>query len=303
VTAAVAFFFFAAVNAEQRAIDRLAREVPQWQRENHCYSCHNNGDGDRALYAAARRGYTIPEGALDDTTRWLLAPAGWDHNPGTPGFNNAKLARIQFAAALAEAFASGMASRAAMIEGARLLPGDQEADGSWKIDTGGAPGAPATYGIALATYMARHSLETAGPAEFAEPIARANRWFEAARPGSVLDAAAILLAMPRSDAARRKCLDLVLSAQSGDGGWGPQVHAPAEPFDTAIVLLALDAIGDPSSTAKAAASGRAFLAAQQQTDGSWIETTRPAGQISYAEHISTTGWALYALLVTGAKRQ
>ena len=46
------------------------------------------------------------------------------------------------------------------------------------------------------------------------------------------------------------------------------------------------------------ARGRAFLVAQQQEDGSWIETTRPPGNVSYAQRISTTGWATLALLAT-----
>ena len=44
--------------------------------------------------------------------------------------------------------------------------------------------------------------------------------------------------------------------------------------------------------------GRAFLLTQQQPDGSWIETTRPPGNVSYAQRISTTGWATLALLAT-----
>ncbi|MFO1532763.1 MAG: ArsA-related P-loop ATPase, partial [Thermoplasmatota archaeon] len=36
--------------------EHLAREVPRWSAENHCYSCHHNGDAARALYAAARAG-------------------------------------------------------------------------------------------------------------------------------------------------------------------------------------------------------------------------------------------------------
>jgi len=36
----------------------------------------------------------------------------------------------------------------------------------------------------------------------------------------------------------------------------------------------------------------------QQPAGGWPETTRPSGGVSYAEHISTTAWALYALLET-----
>jgi hypothetical protein len=42
--------------------------------------------------------------------------------------------------------------------------------------------------------------------------------------------------------------------------------------------------------------GRSFLIAQQQRDGSWVETTRPRGGESYAQRISTTGWAALALL-------
>jgi squalene cyclase len=232
---------------------------------------------------------------LDDTTGWLLAPANWEHNQGTPGFNNVRLAKIQFAAALAEAVTDGLAAgRGKLVEAARMLVAEQDADGSWKVDTGGAPGAPATYGTTLATYMARRSLEVVGG--FGESVSRANRWLERSMPGNVLEAAAMLLAMPKSGTVRGKCLDLVLRAQSSDGGWGPQAHAPAEPFDTAIVLLALEAMGDRKQTGKAIERGRAFLVSGQQADGSWMETTRPAGQLSYAEHISTTGWALYALL-------
>ena len=297
MTIALALFFFVGGGPEQRATDYLAAEVPRWQRDNHCYSCHNNGDGARALYTAARLGYAVPAAILDDNSHWLAAPAGWDHNQGTPGFNNSRLARIQFAAALTEASAAGVEKRhGILVEAARLLVRDQEANGRWSVDTGGAPGAPATYGTALATYMARRTLETAGSAEFASPIERANRWFVETEPANVLDAAAMLLAMPRSTAVRRKCVDRLLAAQGTDGGWGPQLHAPSEPFDTAIVLLAFDALKDRVRTEKAVARGRAFLVSRQQADGSWLETTRPPGQLSYAEHISTTAWALYALL-------
>ena len=288
----LALFFFAAPGPEQRAVDFLSAEVPKWQHENGCFSCHNNGDAARALYAAARRGYAVPQEALAGTTKWLADPAGWDHNPGTPGFNNARLARIQFAAALADAVAGGFAPRTALAAGARVVSRDQDSTGAWKIDTGGAPGAPATYGTALATYMSRRVLEASGPAEFAGAIAKADRYLESARPENVLDGAAILVALPRSAAVREKCLRLVLAAQNGDGGWGPQARTPSEAFDTAIVVLAMEAMGDR----KRAARGRAFLVARQMADGSWMETTRPAGGISYAEHISTSAWVLSAMV-------
>jgi hypothetical protein len=38
------------------------------------------------------------------------------------------------------------------------------------------------------------------------------------------------------------------------------------------------------------------LMRRQLADGSWPETTRPAGQASYAQRISTTAWALLALI-------
>ena len=49
------------------------------------------------------------------------------------------------------------------------------------------------------------------------------------------------------------------------------------------------------------ARGRKFLICEQLDDGSWTETTRPAGNVSYAERISTTGWCTMALLSTAAK--
>jgi len=48
----------------------------------------------------------------------------------------------------------------------------------------------------------------------------------------------------------------------------------------------------------AMARGRAFLVARQQPGGGWPETTRPPGAQSYAQHISTSGWATLALILT-----
>ena len=42
--------------------------------------------------------------------------------------------------------------------------------------------------------------------------------------------------------------------------------------------------------------GRTYLIETQQADGSWTETTRPTGAESYAQRLSTTGWATLALL-------
>jgi hypothetical protein len=297
-----ALFFLAGATPEQRAVEYLVQEVPRWQRENHCFSCHNNGDAARALFAARRVGYTVPEGALADTTEWLLQPERWDEVHGSPAASDKKLARIQFAAALAEAWRAGVTrDRKVLLQAADLLLKLQEADGAslgaWLVDTGGLPGAPATYGAALATYLARRTLETAGESRFAAAIAGANRWLTAAKPENLLDAAAMLLALPQSAEVRRKCLPMLLASQTSDGGWGSQPHVPAEAFDTAVVVLALRAAGDGAvEYTRPIGLARAFLIGLQEASGGWPETTRPAGGQSYAERISTAAWVVLALI-------
>src|SRR5689334_6504909 len=166
----------AKASATLRAIEYLVREVPRWSKENHCFSCHNNGDGARALYAALQRGFEIDGSALADTTRWLLEPGNWDNNRGDPGFSDKKLARIQFAASLLDAYRAGaVRDPRPLTEAAASLVPYQEPDGSWQIDVG-AVGSPATYGRSLATYMARRILAEADPIRFKQSIASADRW-------------------------------------------------------------------------------------------------------------------------------
>ena len=135
VALAAQVLLVAASIPEQKAIDYLSIEVPRWSKENGCFSCHNNGDGARALYAALQKGYPVPKAPLAGTTRWLLDPGKWDNNRGDPGFSDKKLARIQFAAALAQAYDAGAISdRRVLIEAAQSLIPYQEADGSWLVD-------------------------------------------------------------------------------------------------------------------------------------------------------------------------
>src|SRR5439155_1384441 len=82
---------------------------------------------------------------------------------------------------------------------------------------------------------------------------------------------------PAAGAQRQHCLELIRKGQSRDGGWGPFVSSPPEPFDTAVVLLALASYREQAGWKGRLERGRAFLQAAQQEDGSWPETTRPAG--------------------------
>ncbi len=94
-------------SAEARAVAFLVREVPRWSRENHCFSCHNNGDAARALYEATRVGLGVPGDTMADTTAWLTRPSGWDNNGGEGPFSDKRLARVAFTSALAAATRTG----------------------------------------------------------------------------------------------------------------------------------------------------------------------------------------------------
>lgn len=297
---AVSLFTYAigAQTPEQRAVAYLARETPRWSKENGCFSCHNNGDGARALFAAAKLGYRTSSEAFADTIAWLLRPSEWDHNRANPAFGDKKLARIQFAGALTEAYDAGLVHDAiALRQAAESLLPYQEPDGSWQVDVGSV-GSPVTYGAALATYMARRTLEAAHDSRFASSIAKADGWFRRNKPQSATECAAALLALPGSAGLSER----LLATQSDDGGWGPYPMAPTEPFDTAVVLLALRKINEPARTGQAIERGRAYLIMRQQESGGWPETTRPPGGQSYAQHISTSAWATLALVLTDSKR-
>jgi hypothetical protein len=272
---------------EDRAIAYLVREVPRWSTENGCFSCHNNGDGARALYDFKRRSGAVPAGALADTTRWLEHPERWEHNKGDPRFSDMGLARIQFTAALAAATDAGLVrDTRAVNRAAHRLADDQREDGT-----------------RLATLIARRTLHRADPERFGPAVAKADRWLRSRPIHTLVDAAVALLETGRredTDARRRQAtaLALIRRGQSRDGGWGPFVTAPPETFDTALVVLALSEIADSSEVHTMRRRGRSFLIRRQLPDGGWPETTRPTGADSYAQRMSTTAWAARALLAT-----
>jgi hypothetical protein len=69
-------------------------------------------------------------------------------------------------------------------------------------------------------------------------------------------------------------------------------------FDTAVVVLALSRVPDEVGVKDILKRGRGYLVAAQLPEGNWPETTRPSGAESYAERLSTAGWATLALLAT-----
>ncbi len=297
-------------SAIARGVGYLTKEVPKWKAEHPCYSCHNNGDAARALLVAGAKGYDIGA-SLDDTLAFLKQPAKWDQNKAPDGFDDKKLARVQFASALAVAERHGKAASTDVDAAAKLLIADQAADGSWTLDQSQSIASPATYGPIIATWSARTTLISSGIQPDNVYIVQADRWLRSLAPENVIDAAGTVLGLElasdvMAENLRRNCLSIIRNGQSPEGGWGPYVTAKPQVFDTAIAVLALSQLAveprlarstyRPEELKEAIAKGKAYLASQQRADGSWPETTRPADQESYAQRISTTGWAMLALL-------
>ena len=293
-----------------KGVDYLKVEVPKWKAEHPCYSCHNNGDATRALLVAGSKGYDIGT-SLDDTLAFLKQPATWDQNKSPSGFDDKTLAKIQFASALAVAERHGKAASTDLEAAARLLVAEQKPDGSWQLDSSQSLGSPATYGTIIATWSARSSLIASGMQPDNFTIVQADRWTRGLTPENVLDASATILALELSsdvmaENLRRTCLSILRNGQSPAGGWGPYVTAAPQVFDTAMAVLALSSLEAEPRLARSAyrveelkeaiANGKQYIVSQQKADGSWPETTRPANQESYAQRISTTGWAMLALL-------
>ncbi len=293
-----------------KGVDYLKVEVPKWKAEHPCYSCHNNGDATRALLIAGAKGYDIGT-SVDDTLAFLKQPAKWDQNKAPSGFDDKTLAKIQFASALAVAERHGKAASTDLEAAAKLLVSEQQADGSWQLDQSQSLGSPATYGTLIATWSARSTLIASGMQPDNFTIVQTDRWIRGITPENVLDAAGTILTLDlasdvMAENLRRACLSILRSGQSPAGGWGPYVTAAPQVFDTALAVLALSSLEAeprlarsayrPEELKEAIANGKKYLVSQQRPDGSWPETTRPANQESYAQRISTTGWALLALL-------
>ena len=187
------------------------------------------------------------------------APARWETNGGGKGgADDKRLARIQFAHATTAAFEAALVPKTAVEAAAAIVAADQQPDGSWRLDSSDSIGSPATYGTALATVFARRTLIASGLPALADRIAQAERWLARVEAHNVPDATAILFgSADRPDAPEpdnwRAAIELLKKGQGRDGGWGPYVTSPAEPFDTALATLALHMLDPP------AVAGRTFV--------------------------------------------
>jgi hypothetical protein len=276
--------------------------VPQCNREHRCFSCHNNGDGTRALLAAANTPFAPkPEVLTDDTLEFLKQPSRWDKNGVDAAFSDKSLARLQFASALSNAIRAGrLSDRQAAMQAGELLVKDQADNGSWPIDDAGPVGSPVTYGPMLATATAIETLRQFDAERFRASISKAEAWLQNRPIQNTDDAASVLLVTSSSSPGDQKRIDEAINflkrGQNSDGGYGPFSRSASEPFDTALAVIALARFRDRKGASEMRQRGRDYLIKNQKPDGSWTESTRPAGAESYAQRISTTSWATMALL-------
>lgn len=273
-----------AAGGVKEALAFLEKEVPAWQPANQCYSCHNNGDGARALLLAGLRAGP----PIDSTLAFLQKPEGWTEDP-TP------LSILQFSRALQAAGQGGKSWQTAL----QMLAKAQAADGHWETESTEYVGSPATYGAIFGTALARDLLAEWNSPQQEAARAKAAQWLQAQKAEHPLHQAALVWAFGQKAEWQR-----LLRMQGADGSWNG-----GEAFDTAVAMLALGGVqatlptakgGAPSAQQKqleeALGRARKWLLANQLPNGAWRATTRPKGQESYAQQVSTTAWAVTALL-------
>ena len=287
------------VKPVDRAIDRgiayLSVEVPRWRIGHECRSCHHQGDGARALFVAKGAGLRVDDQAIADVKIWLMDSQAWEKNGADGPFNDKRVARLQFSSALASGVvAKSVVANEAMRTVADQLVKDQADDGSWPVAEVNVLGTPVTRGKPLATALAIKTLMAADTLRYSASIERAKLWVIANKITSTLDAAVAI----RVQVNNPRALAFLIEGQSEEGGWGPYVTSAPEVFDTAGVLWALERTPHTHEIKRMVAKSREYLIRSQLEDGSWPETTRPSGSESLAQRVSTTAWALIALITT-----
>ena len=224
---------------ERRALAFLGREVPQWQRENRCFSCHNNGDGRTSALRFIEFADRSERGRPGGDPRIPLATGTLGEERGRCRVQRqeARPVAIRLGRWPLPRVPDGSSITACVVQAADLLAMDQAEDGSWPIDEATAVGSPATYGPPLATAVAIRALRRADAKRFRGAISRAESWLRRRPIENVQDASALLLAITGEAASDRKvigeALAFLVRAQNDDGGWGPFRRSASEPFDTA----------------------------------------------------------------------
>ena len=286
------------------ATQYLKTEALSWRTENACFSCHNNGDAMRALFECSTSPLPFRTSQWKESLLWLEAPRKWKEANSTEVKLSPALAIIQFGNTMLAAEKKGLLSvdEDRHRRAANSLIETQHPEGYWALEAIGHLGSPATYGNQLGTAMALRVLENSGSKQAEAAIQKSIRWIAQMQPQANIDLAAGVEILKRSDKSdhiklAKTWTQLLVQQQNKNGSWGPYASRFGEPFDTAIALLAVAPFVSLHSEYRTALNrGRQFLIDTQESTGGWPETTRPSGGNSYAQHISTSAWALEALV-------
>lgn len=289
----------AATNATQY----LEKEALSWQPDNACFSCHNNGDATRVLLEISETTRQFKDSRWNESLEWLDTPEKWKKASPTEVALSPALAIIQFGNAMLAAQQIGLlpVNDSRFRSAAILTIESQHADGYWEIEPPGHLGSPGTYGNPLGTAMALRILKNSKVSKAGTAIQKSMEWITKMSLKSTIDLAAGIQILKNSDTSERLALvaqwrATLIQQQNDNGSWGPYASRFGEAFDTAVALLTLTPfLPSHPDYRRPLELGRSFLANTQEPSGGWTETTRPAGGTSYAQHISTSAWALSAL--------
>ena len=290
--------------AMKQAAAYLKREAEVWPDENGCYSCHNNGDAARVLFGQHDFSSQLQGERWKTMLNWYVQPEKWLSAKTDEVSLSPALYTIQFGKGLLSAETSGLLAptQQQRYEVGRLVADHQNEQGYWPIEPAGTVGSPGTYGNTLGVAFALDILSACSDATFETNIGRANQWLFSQIPSATVDIAGTLLALkhstnPTKRSIQSRLTEQLIQRQSQSGGWGPYQNRWPEVFDTSIAMIALAELSpDPESSLETPlVKGVEFLLEIQDELGAWPETTRPTGGTSYAQHISTTAWALQAL--------
>jgi len=295
-------------DAIRAARDYLCQQERTWRNENRCFSCHNQGLALRAAWVTEEPSARVP--LNEETRRWLSDPDQWRIAP--PPANaldvdpDQSLADLHFARTYLLAIQQGrlQADNSALRSVGQRLTAHLVNGQHWPADASSALPSPLSCGPMLGTWLVCQWLRQSDELYWRPQIQSCENWLLDQVPRSLPDAAVQLWAVARHWPQHRevgeRALAMITEGQQASGGWGPYSQSPPEPFDTALVLLALCHLRTAdcmpqTSWNRTIARGLQFLLESQEPTGGWPATTRPPRRDSYAQHIATTAWVLEAL--------
>jgi hypothetical protein len=273
--------------AVERGTAYLEAEGVTWMKKQHCASCHHVPMMVWALNEARQRNYMVNEKALGEVTSWALAER--NHAQAFPDLPVDKTrTETDYLGPLVMALAVGasMDRDEAAETARRRLPahavGQQAKDGSWHANSGGRPPVHASREVQTSWVVLALSQRPAR-ADAEDPWATHRKlaadWLSRNPLADSHQAVAMhLLVHERLGVPRRfaePLLASLLRLQNEDGGWSQTPRMTSDAFATGLSLYVLS--GQRGGRVDAAIGrAQAFLVKNQQPDGSWPMTSRPA---------------------------